>query len=320
MQLICLKKVWSKGKHNAFTDLCYFNGKLYCCFREALNHVSADGVVRIVELSAEGRFSASQLIHLHQVDIRDPKLSVTPDGKLLLMAYARHTGENNQTLYSQAVCWNTANGLSWSSHTFFGQKNWWLWRLTWHQGQAYGFAYNRAKQVVDFYQGDPRRTFHVNCKNAFSLISNGKGYPNESDLVFVGDNAYALLRRDADTYSAQLGRAKIPYKNWVWQDLGRYIGGPAMLLIDNNSAIIAGRIEHKNELKTAIMRLDLGSGKLEVSLILPSSGDNSYPGLVIKGNTLLVSYYSCHQDDKSSIYLAKIDLLNDSGREADIRT
>ena len=84
-----------------------------------------------------------------------------------------------------------------------------------------------------------------------------------------------------------------------------------MLLLDNNTAIVAGRIEHKNELKTAIMTLDLNSGKLEVALVLPSSGDNSYPGMVKQGNTLLVSYYSCHQDNKSSIYLAKIDL---SGR------
>jgi hypothetical protein len=308
MQLICLKNIWSKGKHNAFTDLCCFNDKLYCCFREALNHVSPNGVLRVVELSSEGRVKASQRIYLHEVDIRDPKLSVTADGKLLLSAYARHTGKNNRTLYSQNVCWNSADGLSWSSHTFFAQKNWWLWRLTWHQGQAYGFAYNRAKQKVDFYQGDPRRTFTVNCKSAFSLLRNGKGYPNESDLVFVGDCAYALLRRDADSYSAQLGRATFPYKNWVWQDLGRYVGGPAMLLVNNNTAIVAGRIEYKSELKTAIMMLDLASGKLDVALVLPSSGDNSYPGLVKQGNTLLVSYYSCHQDNKSSIYLATIDL------------
>lgn len=308
MQIIYLKKIWTKGKHNAFTDLCRFNGKLYCCFREALNHVSADGVIRIVELSSEGRVEASHRLHLHQVDLRDPKLSVTADGKLLLMAYARHTGENNRTLYSQAVCWNSADGLSWSSHTFFAQKNWWLWRLIWHREQAYGFAYNRGKQAVDFYQGDPRRTFAVNCNNAFSLERNGKGYPNESDLVFVGDNAFAILRRDADTYSAQLGRAKFPYKKWFWQDLARYIGGPAMLLIDNNRAIIAGRIEYQNELKTAIMNLDLASGKLEVGLVLPSAGDNSYPGLVIQGSTLLVSYYSCHEDNRSSIFLAKIDL------------
>jgi hypothetical protein len=308
MQLICLKKIWSKGKHNAFTDLCSFKGKLYCCFREALNHVSADGVLRIVELSNEGRVKASQLIHLHHVDLRDPKLSVTADGKLLLIAYARHTGNDNRTLYSKAVCWISADGLSWSSHSFFAQKNWWLWRLTWHQGIAYGFAYNRTRQAVDFYQGDPRRTFAVSSKNAFSLLRNGKGYPNESDLVFIGDNAYALLRRDADTYSAQLGRAEFPYKNWVWQDLGRYIGGPAMLLADNKTAIVAGRIEHKNDLKTAIMTIDLVSGKLKVALILPSSGDNSYPGLVKQGNTLLVSYYSGHEDNKSSIYLAKIDV------------
>jgi hypothetical protein len=42
-------------------------------------------------------------------------------------------------------------------------------------------------------------------------------------------------------------------------------------------------------------------------VFLPSSGDTSYPGLVLEGDRLLVSYYSSHEE-RTAIYLAEIDL------------
>lgn len=308
MQITYLKKLWDKAKHNAFSDLCGFDGKLYCCFREAVNHVSGDGIIRVLQLNTQGDILGSQRLSVAQADLRDPKLSVTPDGKLLLIAYARHHDGDNKTLLSQCLCWSSAEGLSWSSSTNFAEKNWWLWRITWYQGQAFGLAYNRGRQALNLYQGDPRRTFDVHCHNVFSLARQHKGYPNESDMVFVDKTAYALVRRDADSYSAQLGRSSFPYKRWEWQDLGRYIGGPAMILNDKHSAYVAGRIEYQGKLRTALMSLDLSTAKLELVLVLPSAGDNSYPGLVKQENSLYLSYYSAHQDNKSNIYLAKIDL------------
>jgi len=308
MQITYIKKLWNKAKHNAFTDLCAFDGKLYCCFREAINHVAGNGIIRVLALNTQGDILGTQCLRVAQADLRDPKLSVTPDGKLLLIAYARRHDANNKTVLSQCLCWSSADGLSWSSSTDFAEKNWWLWRLTWHQGQAFGLAYNRAKQTLNLYRGDPRRTFNVHCHRAFSVERQHKGYPNESALVFVGDTAYALVRRDADSYSAQLGRARFPFKRWDWQDLGCYIGGPAMLLKDQHSAYVAGRIAYQGRLRTALMTLNLSTAKLELVLVLPSALDNSYPGLVRQGNKLYLSYYSCHQDNKSSIYLAKIDL------------
>ena len=40
--------------------------------------------------------------------------------------------------------------------------------------------------------------------------------------------------------------------------------------------------------------------------ILPSGGDCSYPGLVWHENLLWMSYYSSHEDNHTSIYLAKV--------------
>ncbi len=43
----------------------------------------------------------------------------------------------------------------------------------------------------------------------------------------------------------------------------------------------------------------------EPALVLPSGGDNSYPGMVWHDGLLWMSYYSSHED-KTNVYLAKI--------------
>ena len=282
---------------------------MFCCFREAHNHISADGKIRLLRMDFAGNKLAEQCLSLPGVDLRDPKLSITADGKLLLLAYARHTRADNSTLFGQPVNYLSTDGHSWSSPRYFADKNWWLWRLRWHKGQAMGFAYNRGQQALNLYQGDPRRTFNLIHPKAFSLAKQGKGYPNESDIVFSDDDtAYALIRRDADTCTAQLGRASPPYTRWHWVDLGEYIGGPVMLKLDSGKVVVAGRYWQGLQPRTAIFELALATAKLQLKLVLPSAGDCSYPGLLVKDNTLYMSYYSSHIDNKSNIYLAKISL------------
>lgn len=308
MQLNWLKKIGNRAVHNAFVDLCGFNQQLFCCYREAKNHISAEGSICILTLNKEGKVCHVNRLIMESVDLRDPKLSITPDGRLLLIAYARKTNCNNRTLSVRNLCWVSQTGQSWSSHREFAKKGGWLWRVKWHQKIAYGFAYTKKHNTIHLYSGDPRRSFHCHQANALSLQKHNKGYPNESDLLFEDNKAYAIVRRDADSYSAQLGTSGYPYKNWQWLDLGLYIGGPVMLKIAPKVAIVAGRIIKKGKLVTGLMQLNLSNGKLFELGVLPSAGDNSYPGLVLDGQILYVSYYSSHQDNKSSVYLAQLDL------------
>jgi len=60
-----------------------------------------------------------------------------------------------------------------------------------------------------------------------------------------------------------------------------------------------------NPPRTSLCWLDLENAKLIEFLKLPSSGDNSYPGLVWFEGRLLVSYYSSHEG-KAKIYLAEV--------------
>lgn len=303
------KLIWQKAPHNAFTDLCAFNDQLFCCFREGQTHVSADGRIRILTLDWQGKLQKQLNIALPGVDLRDPKLSVTADRKLLLLAYARHADMQNRTLHGQSVCWVSQDGISWSSPRYFGDPFWWCWRLTWHQGQAYGVAYNRQANAVRLYRGDPRRTFECIEPELFSLRRHNKGYPNESALFFdQAGTCHLLLRRDADSYSAQWGVAKPPYRRWQWQDLGKYLGGPQMLAVDDNQLLIGARIIREHRAKTALLSLDKRDRQLRLLHIFPSAGDNSYPGLVTKDDALYLSYYSSHAHHHAAIYLAKLQL------------
>lgn len=308
MYLKWIKKVGFKAKHNAFVDLCEFNGEFYCCYREAKNHISGDGKICILRLDERGQILATSRIQLNQTDLRDPKLSITAKGHLLLIAYARENKSNNHTIGRENLSWISRDGNSWSSSKRFGDSGWWLWRLSWFQGQAFGFAYNKNQNAIHLYSGDPRRSFHQHQPWVLSLSTHQKGYPNESDLLFVENQAFALVRRDADTFSAQLGHSKFPFRQWQWTDLGCYIGGPAMLKLNKDFALVAGRIVKHTQIVTALLKMNLHTGQLQELMILPSAGDNSYPGLVLKNQQLWISYYSSHEDNKSCVYLAKVDI------------
>src|SRR5437762_1666207 len=47
-ELVSAKKIWDHAPHNGFTDLVRFHDQFFCCFREGLDHVGGDGVIRIL--------------------------------------------------------------------------------------------------------------------------------------------------------------------------------------------------------------------------------------------------------------------------------
>ncbi|GAA0857137.1 hypothetical protein [Aliiglaciecola litoralis] len=309
MQFHWTKKLTVSPKHNAFTDLCEYNRQLICCYREATDHMGVDGAVRIMILNYEGQIIAQSRITIAHCDLRDPKLTVMPDGKLLLNAYARCYDNNDKWTHSHSLCWFSTDGLSWSSARWYGEKNWWVWSLAWHQDQAFGLAYNRKQQSLNWYKGNPLRGFHCIEREVLGLKTHGLGYPNEAALCFTSDEtALAIVRRDADSFTAQLGICTKPHRSWQWIDLQEYIGGPAILLWDESHLIISGRRWNGKQFNTAIWLLELTTQKLQLLSLLPSAGDNSYPGLVRRGQDLYVCYYSSHLSATSDIFLAKLSL------------
>ncbi|HPD29783.1 MAG TPA: hypothetical protein PLL20_07300 [Phycisphaerae bacterium] len=85
-EIVSVKRIWDAAPHNAFTDLIRFQDKWYCTFREGEGHVGGDGKLRVLESVDGDKWSSAALLTEEGVDLRDPKLSITADGRLMMVA------------------------------------------------------------------------------------------------------------------------------------------------------------------------------------------------------------------------------------------
>lgn len=302
-ELLEVRKIWDRAPHNAFTDLIRFKDRWFCAFREGAGHVSPDGAIRVLE-SADGKeWSPAAHVTHPGADLRDAKLSVTPDGRLMLNAAAARRGPGIPTAHRSMV-WFSKDGKEWGEGKEIADPDVWVWRATWHRGTAYAIGYGTGKdQFVRLYASPDGVHYETRVERLFD-----KGHPNEHALVFLDDGTcLCLLRRDGkDAPNGLLGTAKPLYTDWTWKDLGRKIGGPAMTRLPDGR-LLAGVRLYEPKVRTALCWIDPRDGKLTECLALPSGGDTSYPGLVWHDGLLWVSYYSSHEG-KTSIYLAKVKL------------
>lgn len=298
LRLVEVRKIWDRAPHNAFTDLIRFEDQWFCVFREGEAHVSPDGALRVITSRDGETWEPAALLTAPHADLRDAKITFTPDRELMLTgAGALH---DKSRFTHQSLAWFSSDGLNWSEPREIGDPNLWLWRVTWHDGTAYGLGYSVAEdKFVRLYESTDGRSFSLLADRLQEA-----GYPNESSIVFVGETAYCLLRRDGMPNTGLLGVANPPYTDWTWKDLGTRIGGPHMIRLDDGRLLACVRL-YDETVRTALCRVDVEQGKLTEALTLPSGGDTSYAGLVQHGGLVWVSYYSSHEG-KSSIYLAKV--------------
>jgi len=301
-----VRKIWDKGGHNAFTDLVRFGDRWYCTFREGSGHAAGAGKIRVL-VSRDGKqWESAALIEQKDVDLRDPHLTVMPDGRLMLNGGAAVPAARDPlTDHYSFVCFSK-DGSAWSAPQRVLESWHWLWRVTWHKGTAYGVAYTWKPEIKD----GPRKYGTALYRSTDGLkyervTSFDLPQATEATLAFDGDTMLCLQRRDGTPNSAMLGRSEPPYDKWSWKDLGRYLGGPNLLKAPDGIWWATGRFIENKKPQTVVCRLDIKEGKLGPPLTLPSAGDTSYPGLVWHDNTLWMSYYSTHEG-KTCVYLARM--------------
>jgi hypothetical protein len=300
-RLIEVKKIWDQAAHNALTDLVRYRNLWFCAFREGEDHVSPEGKIRILISEDAFVWNSGSLISIPEVDLRDPKITVTPSGGLMLNAGGAYGPAS--PFRHQSFVWFSWDGMDWSAPEMIGDPNFWLWRVTWNRDIAYGIAYSTVEPSgIRLYSSSDGVKYDVVANRLFV-----DGSPNEATIVFRKDNtALCLLRRDAGKASAMLGRSKPGYEHWDWKDLGVRVGGPNLLVLPDGRIIAAIR-RYGQQPWTSLSWLDPAQSLLTEFLALPSGGDTSYAGLQWYEGILWVSYYSSHEE-RTSIYLAKVDL------------
>lgn len=304
LELVEARRIWDRAPHNAFTDLIRFRDRWFCVFREGKGHVSPDGALRVITSDDGSRWESAALLTSDDSDLRDAKITVTPDGQLML---AGAEAMNQPTTHKhQSLVWFSPDGTRWSAAHEVGDRDNWLWRISWHGNRAYGFGYGCRKDTYGlrlFTSGDGK-TF----TRLIDKVDVEGTYPNETSMVFLPDDTcYCLLRQDGTPNNGYLGIAQPPYEQWTWKKLNVRIGGPHLIRLPDGRLLAAVRLYDK-PVRTALCWLDPQQGTLTEALALPSGGDTSYAGLVWHDGLLWVSYYASHQG-KTAIYLAKVKVL-----------
>jgi len=306
---IVVDKIWDQAPHSAFTDLIRFNDAWYCTFREAPGHVSGPvGQARVLK-SADGKNWVSMAsFEMKGLDIRDPKLSVAPGNRLMVLMdveaykegkvasrlpYISFSGDGNNFSQPEKSVVDPSIA-TWSD---------WVWRVTWHRGMGYAVVYQPSSLYV----------LKTKDGSYFEKVSKLEidGYPNESTIRFdKNDKMYVMIRREKDDQMGMLAKSEAPYAAWTIDRMNYRLGGPNFLFLNDKTLCIGSRlyemVDSKVKPSTVIFLSDL-NGKIYKTIRLPSGGDTSYPGMVIYENQLWFSYYSSHEG-KTSIYLAKIPL------------
>ena len=311
-KLISCVKIWDAEPHCALTDLIHFHGLWFCTFRESDEHVyGKDGTIRIIQ-SADGiSWKTAAEFREEGSDLRDPKLSITPDGNLMLLLGVTIYREKKYVTRQSRVCFSK-DGFSWSPMHKVLAPHEWLWRVTWHEGIAYGVSYissdpktSNEDWIVKLYKS----------KNGFDydLIQQWDipGYPSETTVQFLDGKMIALVRRGkGHDNHVWIGTSAPPYTDWQWSDAGHHLGGPNFIILPNKNMWAAGRIVEYTPYgifeKTCLAKMT--EKKVTPILIVPSGGeDTSYPGLAYDGGIIWMSYYSSHEGS-TAIYLAKIGI------------
>lgn len=299
-RIVSVEKIWDQAPHNAFTDLIRFRERWFCTFREGERHAGGqDGRIRVIT-SPDGRsWESAALLTTEGVDLRDPKLSRTPDGRLMLVAGGSiYRDDAFQTRVPRVAF--SPDGFEWTSPQRVLAEEHWLWRITWHKGTAYSVSK----------MGDGKNTRRVILYSSrdgvewdwITVFRNIPPWPNEATIRFLPDDEMVILLRRNST--GWIGASHPPYRKWTWTDTGHRLGGPNFIRLPDGR-LWAGSRAYTQDPTTVLARMTRNS--FEPVLTLPSGGDTSYPGLVWHEGLLWVSYYSSHEG-KSSIYLAKVRL------------
>ena len=317
-----VRTAFADGNHNAFTDLCRFQGAFYLTFRSCHDGHMVHPTSRIVVLRSEDA-QHWETVHTFGVpgrDVRDPHF-LAFQGKLFVYSgtWLYHPEEPERRDVNEHLGYGvwSADGRAWQGPQILeGTYGHYVWRAAAHGGQAYLCGYRKRGMAPISDEGRHALMEAALLESDDGLIWKYVGlfresYASETAFLFEEDGDILAISRGAGDHPAQVCRSHPPYKVWERQDLDRNVGGPVIARWGERT-LVGGRKYGPHGSVTALYWLV--EGRLHQAAELPSGGDNSYPGFVALSDAHgLVSYYSSHQGSgthlaPSAIYLADVSV------------
>jgi len=318
-----VRRVFHNGEHNAFTDLCRFQGRYYLTFRSCPGGHAVNPSASIIILSSEDTKTWQQVhrFSVPQRDTRDPHFLIFQE-KLFVYTGTWYCGDSAPKSYDMNellgyATWSS-NGDDWQEPIMLeGTYGHYVWRAAAHNGKAYlcGRRKHQFAKVASRAERDPIIESAL-LESSDGLVWHTLGLfqqrnGDETAFLFKGDGSILAVARRGSGKNAQLCRSSPPYQQWQRKELDRYIGGP-LVAKWGDRYVVGGRRTTTG--KAAMSLCWLVGNDLEEFAELPSGGDTSYPGFVeLSPTQALVSYYSSHEKDEAgkvmtAIYLAELSI------------
>ncbi len=322
IQIDAVHRVFDDGEHNAFTDLTYFRGRYYLCFRSCPEGHMLFTTSRIrVLVSDDGVTDWAQVLEfgVPARDVRDPHLLVFGER---LFVYAGtwlvpdNDGPRDMNDHLGFAAW-TDDGISWQGPQMLeGTYGHYIWRAAAHAGKAYLCGRRRSQFGPLPADGEDRSVREaVMLESDDGLVWHTAGlfaadHGNETAFQFTADGSVLALARGEYDMEARVCRSVPPYSNWERKTLGQNVGGP-MLERWGDEWLVGGRRMSDPDNPRMVLWW-LRDDSLHEAAELPSGGDTSYPGFVALDDSRgLLSYYASHEGSGRSvapchIYIAEI--------------
>ncbi len=318
-----VRRVFHNGQHNAFTDLVRFNDQFFLAFRICPDGHMVHPSASIIVLTSKDAKSWKQ-VHRFRVpkrDTRDPHFLVFKN-QLFVYTGTWYSGETTlpRSEYDLNLhlgyCVHSGDGHKWSDPILLeGTFGHYIWRAGQHGGRAYLCGRRKTNFAVGP-RGEGSQVESAMLESDDGIVWRKRAlfqseHGDETAFLFEADGSVlAIGRRGGD--KAQLIKGSPPYHQWQRQSLDRYIGGP-LLIRWGDRYVVGGRYNDKVAgAKTAMYWLD--NDRLEPFAILPSGGDNSYPGFVeLSPTKAIMSWYSSHEKSPegktiTAIYMADLEI------------
>ncbi len=324
VNVVSVRRAFHNGHHNAFTDMCRFNGQMYLTFRSCPDgHMVHPTSSIIILTSSDGH--VWRQVHQFSVperDTRDPHFLIFQD-KLFVYTGTWYSGKTtlprddyDLNKHLGYAAWSE-DGSHWRSPILLeGTFGHYIWRAATDGQKAY-LCGRRKPNFEVRPRGEPRNVESLMLESDDGLIWRKRAVfqetvGDETAFLFEADGSVLGIGRHGEGKAAQLLRSKPPYMEWERTSLDKPIGGP-LLTKWGGRLVVGGRKNTEQGPRTSLYWLDRQQGLIEFAE-LPSAGDNSYPGLIeISSTKCLVSYYSSHEKDDAgkvitAIYLANLEI------------
>jgi hypothetical protein len=306
MKVQWVKKIASDGRHNAFTGLALFKERYFVAFRNGKHHAEDARGTQVLMSSRDGE--NWEQVHNKQffdakesgaaTDYRDSYILNLGD-ELRLHSFCTPFDSAGERMPrdSKSTVQITRDGLTWTEPQMICDRAI-LWKPIFWNGEFWCAGYSRLPHpgplVVDLYRSPDGLAW-----TKVSRITEG----NETAMIPTANGLRAFVRTNKAPNHLEIWESGGDFT--TWEKVGvipKGIQAPHPLII-NGECLLFGRemfsslempLQPSSLRRTKAWRIQ-GTEAIEV-LELPSCGDTSYVGAVVRPDgSLLLSYYSQHE-------------------------